>query len=118
MRDMALSRMNEFTVATMDPHVEPADTFVMSLTAGWDEIPPEEGGRSIVPGDVVVLCVIRPEVPVVGPSGWTAAPDGRSFWKMIMSGETDPVFRSAEPVQWLVRGFAVSGAEVLPWTEG
>lgn len=45
--------------------------------------------RGPLPGDVVVLQVIKPECPVTAPPGWTASPDGRSCYKLWGPHELD-----------------------------
>lgn len=99
-----------------------ATTFTMSLVTGWDQIPPERGGRLPVPGDLIVLEVRKPETDVIGPSGWTALGEftwtgddgaertGSRYAKIIMPGERDPVFTSPRQVdEWEVHGLALTG---------
>jgi len=103
--------MTELTGAA----AELADTFTMSLTYGWDQIPPEQGGRPIIAGDLVALVVAtQPETAVECPPGWTA--NGSAFWKLHVPGDPDPVFRSAEPCLWWCQGWAVTSCEVDPGT--
>lgn len=80
----------------------------MSLTRGWDLIPPERGGRLPCAGDVVILQVTRPEGTVTGPPGWDRAV-GNVFFRLIGPGEQDPVFRFDEECEWEIHGFAATG---------
>lgn len=87
-------------------------SFTMSLFAGWDEIPPELGGRLPAPGDLVVLEVRRPQAGVIGPSSWTR--HGNVFWRLIGPREIDPVFYAAEAAEWDVRGYAIEPETLAP----
>lgn len=95
-----------FTVAGSDF----ASTFTMSLTRGWDMIPPEQGGRPLLAGDTVFLEVIEPQHGVGGPPGW--AREGNLFWRQIGPCEPDPSFSApCGPGAWKVRGWAFTGIE-------
>ena len=106
---------------------QPVTTFTMSLTQGWDRIPPEQGGRSLIAGDLILLEVRKPAPPVTGPSGWTllgevpwidetgAEHTATVFWKIIGPPEREqpPMFTAQYADEWVVKGQAVTGYATL-----
>ena len=99
------------SVASPEPYVSPTDWLVVSLTAGWDLIPPEQGGRSLCAGDLVILVVTTdPLEEIICPSGWTQNGD-HAFYKMIGPAELNPLFRTRRPVRWLWQGRAYTGTD-------
>lgn len=100
------------STASPEPYTsepEPSDWLVVSLTQGWDQVPPEQGGgRSLAAGDLVILAVATsPDEPVICPSGWTQ--NGHAFWKIISPAELNPLFRCRKPVLWAWQGQAYAG---------
>ena len=90
---------------------EPVATFTMSLGPGdW------KPGPAPAAGDLVCLMVMKPERAVAGPPGWTALPDGRSFWKIWGSSEQyTATFCAESALEWKVKGYAVAaGSYSLP----
>lgn len=87
---------------------EPVTAFTMSLIQGWDRISPEQGGRPLAAGDLVLLEVRKPAVIIAGPSGWTQVTD-RVFCKTIGPPEREqpPVFTAEYAGEWEVYGCAV-----------
>lgn len=93
----------------------------MSLTQGWDLIPPERGGRQPAAGDLILLEVRKPGPGVTGPPDWTRLGEipwtddqGEEhiavvFWKIIGPCEPDPVFTAAGDPEWEIRGQAITG---------
>lgn len=73
MRGMAITRLASTAVTRL------MATLNMRL---WPE---SDGGRSPGPGDLVVICPLRPHGGVVGPPGWTA--EHGVFWKVLNAGD-------------------------------
>lgn len=98
---------------------EPAATFTMSLTRGWDKIITEDGGRPLAAGDAVFLEVRRPAVLAAGPSGWTRV-GGNFFWKIIgpPGQEQPPTFYAPYAGEWEIHGYAVASAEITSFDDG
>jgi len=107
----------------------PCGTCTISLTSGWDQIPPERGGRPLCAGDLVILMVRKPTPPVAGPPGWTLLGEipwtdeeghertGTVFWKFIGPPEREiPPMFTADRGPWEVCGQALSG--VAPIGDG
>lgn len=106
--------INQGSAAESDPAV----SFTMSLTVGWDLIP---GGRKPVAGDLILLAVRKPGPEAVGPPGWTRLgeypwtdDDGSErtavvFWRIIGPCEPDPVFTAAGVQEWEILGQAITG---------
>ncbi len=111
--------LNSGSLAQAQSHT----TFTMSLTHGWDKIPPEHGGRSLCAGDLIMLMVAKPAPPVTGPPGWIALGEftwtdehgtdhqGSAFAKLIgpPEKETPPAFSAAGAEEWEIRGQALTG---------
>lgn len=101
----------------------PLSAFTMSLLSGWDEIPPERGGRPLAAGDLILLEVRKPAPPVTCPPGWTllgevpwTGEDGRehtgtAFCRFIGPPEKEipPVFTAPGEPEWEIRGHAIYG---------
>ena len=64
--------LNSGSLAQAQSHT----TFTMSLTHGWDKIPPEHGGRSLCAGDLIMLMVAKPAPPATPWVCTTAKYDG------------------------------------------
>ncbi len=115
---------------------EPVAGFTMSLVAGWDQIPPERGGRLPAAGDLIVLEVRKPAPPVSALADWTLLGEipwtdedgtermGTVFWKIIGPRETDPAFYAEGAEEWDVHGYAITGVAPLddegsgvPWQQ-
>lgn len=89
-------------------------SFTMSLTQGWDLIPSEQGGRSLMAGDGIMLHVASPEGPVSCPPGW-AQPVDHWFFRVINqpAQEIAPTFHAAaDSSEWAVYGYALTGVAV------
>jgi hypothetical protein len=68
----------------------PVSTFTFSLDRGWKTPDGRQGSRPAA-GNVVLLVVLKPDLPVMCPPGWTAVSD-RAFYATISPSEPDPVF--------------------------
>ena len=121
---MAVS-LSGVSVAT--PGAVPCGSFTMSLTHGWDQIPPERGGRPLCAGDLILLLVRKPAPPVSCPPEWSLLGEypwtdeegrariGTAFWKIIGPPEKEipPLFRADGALEWEIQGQAITGVEPL-----
>ena len=97
----------------------PVATFTMSLTQGWDQIADEDGGRPLAAGDAIFLEVRRPASVIDGPPGWTAAGNGRVFWKIIGPPEHEqpPMFTARYAGEWEIQGYAIASDQIRPFDD-